>query len=281
MVVEEGFAAADDGVRLWFAFDGSGTPLVLCHGGPGLWDYLQPLAEPLREIAQVIRWEQRGCGRSERRGPYSMARFTADLDQLRAHFGYERWIVGGHSWGASVALHYALAYPTRVEALVYLSGVGIGRAWNAVYHEQADRRLSPEQLQRRNELGARDRTPAEEREYRTLSWLPDFADPARAFALAAAQADSPFTVNYECNAVLNAESKTWEENDLIARCRRLDLPTLILHGAEDTRPAWAVDSLAAALPRADLRIIPGSGHLPWIETPTEVARAIGGFIRDL
>jgi proline iminopeptidase len=58
----------------------------------------------------------------------------------------------------------------------------------------------------------------------------------------------------------------------------LDVPALIVHGAEDTRPVWAVDSLAAALPRADVRIIPDSGHLPWIETPAEIASAISSFI---
>ena len=276
----EGFAAADDGARLWFAVEGSGPPLVLCHGGPGLWDYLQPLARLLSGTARVIRWEQRGCGRSEPRGPYSVERFIADLDQLRAHLGYASWFVGGHSWGASLALHYALAEPARVEALVYMSGVGLGRAWNAAYHEQADLRLSDGQRRRRDELDLLDRTPAEEREYRTLCWAPDYADPSNAFELAAAEAASPFPGNYECNAVLNAESKTWEEDDLIARCRMLDVPALILHGAEDPRPVWAVDSLAAALPRGDLRIIPRAGHLPWVETPIEVVSAISNFIQD-
>lgn len=279
-MVEEGFAVADDGARLWFAVEGSGTPLVLCHGGPGLWDYLQPLARPLRGTARVIRWEQRGCGRSELRGPYSVERSVADLDQLRAHLGFDSWIVGGHSWGATLALQYALAQPARVAALVYISGVGLGRAWSAVYHEQADLRLSDEQRLRRDELDLLDRTPAEEREYRTLCWAPDYADPSDAFVLAAAEAASPFPGNYECNEVLNAESKTWDEDDLIARCRQLDVPALIVHGAEDPRPAWAVDSLVAALPRGDLRIIPHAGHLPWVEEPIEVVGAVGNFARN-
>ena len=150
-----------------------------------------------------------------------------------------------------------------------------------MYHERADGWLSDAQRLRRDELDLLDRTPAEEREYRTLCWAPDYADPARAFELAAAEAASPFLVNYECNDVLNAESKTWEEDDLIARCGLLDVPALILHGAEDIRPAWAVDSLVTALPRGELRIIPHAGHLPWVEAPNEVEHAIGKFIQDL
>ena len=163
-----------------------------------------------------------------------------------------------------------------------MSGVGIGRAWNAVYHEQADLRLSDGQRCRRDELRLLDRSPAEEREYCTLCWAPDYADPSNAFQLAAAAADaaSQFPGNYECNAVLNAESKTWDEEDLIARCRGLDVPALILQGGEDPRPVWAVDSLAAALPRSDRRVVRQAGHLPWVEAPIEVATAISTFIQN-
>ncbi|MEU4551933.1 alpha/beta fold hydrolase [Micromonospora violae] len=43
---------------------------MLCHGGPGLWDYLAPVTRLLEDHARTIRWDQRGCGRSQRRGPY-------------------------------------------------------------------------------------------------------------------------------------------------------------------------------------------------------------------
>src|SRR5436190_1603389 len=142
--VRESFVVTDDGVRLWTVSGGAtdGPTVVLCHGGPGLWDNLAGLAELLEPEHHVVRWEQRGCGRSDRVGPYTMARFVADLDCVRSQLGLETWIVGGHSWGAALALHYALAHPTRVDALLYVSGVGIGRAWNAAYHAEADRRLT-------------------------------------------------------------------------------------------------------------------------------------------
>ncbi len=275
--MEEGVARTDDDVRLWFTRDGVGVPLVLCHGGPGMWDYLEPLAS-LLEGSHVIRWEQRGCGRSDRCGPYTVRRFIDDLDQLRAHLGYDRWIVGGHSWGATLALHYALAQPDRVDGLVYVSGVGVGRAWNAAYHREADRRLTPGQQARREELRRVERTGREEREFRALCWAPDFADRAHAVALAWDAAGSPFAVNDECNATLNAETKSWEERDLVARCAALDVPALIVHGACDPRPSWAVDSLAQALPRCDVHVLPDAGHQPWVESPGETAAVIGAFL---
>jgi pimeloyl-ACP methyl ester carboxylesterase len=70
----------DDGVRLWYRRTGEGPPLVLCHGGPGLWDMFEPLAEQLVATAQVVRWDQRGCGRSGGAGPYTLERSIAELD---------------------------------------------------------------------------------------------------------------------------------------------------------------------------------------------------------
>jgi pimeloyl-ACP methyl ester carboxylesterase len=53
-----------DGAELWAAVSGTGPPVVCLHGGPGTWDYLAPLAGLLDDTFTVIRFDQRGCGRS-------------------------------------------------------------------------------------------------------------------------------------------------------------------------------------------------------------------------
>ena len=68
----------DDGCRLWTSASGDGEALVCCHGGPGLWDMFGDFGGLLGDLATVHRWDQRGCGRSERRGPYSLATSVAD-----------------------------------------------------------------------------------------------------------------------------------------------------------------------------------------------------------
>ncbi|WP_349362067.1 hypothetical protein [Streptomyces sp. H27-C3] len=60
---------AQDGVELWASAEGEGEPVLLCHGGPGTWDTLDDVAGLLAGRAAVHRWDQRGCGRSEWRGP--------------------------------------------------------------------------------------------------------------------------------------------------------------------------------------------------------------------
>lgn len=278
----EAVVAADDGVALWTATGGSGSmPVVLCHGGAGLWDYLEPVGEALAPLARVHRWEQRGCGRSQRAGPYSIARCLADMEFLRRHLGHRRWLVAGHSWGAGLALRYALAHPDRTLGVLYISGTGFGQSWRTAYHDEADRRLTPAQRERRDALAQRRRTPAEEREWRVLSYAPDVGDPRRAFDIAAAFADVPYAVNLECNRALNEEEERTDERDLLARCRRLDVPVRLVHGARDPRPAWAVQPVVDALPHAELTVLDGVGHLPWLEDPGAFHRIARDFVRDV
>ena len=270
---------AGDGVRLWTAASGTGPPLVLCHGGPGLWDDQAPVASMVEDLVTTHRWDQRGCGRSNGPGPCTVARFVADLEVLREHFGYDRWIVGGHSWGTTLALQYAFVHPGRVMALLYLSGVGIGKAWKPAYRVERERRLSPEQFRRMKELKTCRRNDAEEREYRALSWAPDYADRSRALEFAAREAAVEFSINYECNAILDAETDAADEEALLYRCQNLDLPVLIAHGAVDPRPAYALDSMVKALPQVEYHVLPNVGHMPWVEDSESFAAILRKFLK--
>ncbi len=128
------------GARVWTCTTGSGDPIILCNGGPGCCDYLEPVAEMMDDIMTVHRWEQRGCGRSDLTGPYDQATCLRDLERLREHFGYERWVVGGHSWGANLAIVYALEHPDRVRGVLAMAGTGITEDWKEEYRRARDER---------------------------------------------------------------------------------------------------------------------------------------------
>ncbi|MFE7272294.1 alpha/beta fold hydrolase [Streptomyces sp. NPDC057623] len=269
----------DDGVRLWTSTSGRGEPLVLCHGGPGLWDMFEDVAELLGDLATTVRWDQRGCGRSEPcAGPWTTDRFVADLDAVRQRFGLERMALLGHSWGAQLALAYALAHPERVSLLVYVAGTGIGPTseWRPAYQENLLARLGedPERLARWREL------PAGDREGAVLQWSAEFEDRRRAPEHAERMADPWLGINTECNAAVTAENRrVLDTPELYAACRALDLPVLIVDGERDIRPRRAVDSLERALPNVTRVILPDAGHLPWVEDPRgfreTVAAALG------
>ena len=266
---------AEDGVELWVEVTGGGhgIPLVLCHGGPGMWDNLGPLASLVDQDRLVVRWDQRGCGRSGgTSGPFSIAQSLADLAAVRRALGIERWIVGGHSWGARLALHAVLADPTSAAGLLYLSGTGLGRSWHAAYKAAPSERLTADQLARCEALeSVAERTRHEEVEWRTLRWAPDFGDRTHALELASIDAGAPWQVNFGCNAAINAEVNTLDVASLADECRSIAVAALLVHGALDPRPPYAIDDLAAVIPNVEVGVIDDVGHPPWLERPGATA----------
>jgi proline iminopeptidase len=82
----------DDGVRLrtWTTGTPSALPpVVLLHGGPGLWDNLEPVARMLAPLTVVHRFDQRGCGGSDPSAEHTLARYVADVEALRRHWGHD------------------------------------------------------------------------------------------------------------------------------------------------------------------------------------------------
>ncbi len=283
MTPSSGSAAADDGCPLWTETAGSGDPLVLCHGGPGLWDMFGDEAPALAEAAGVttVRWDQRGCGRSARRGPYSVARSVADLDAVRAWLGVPAVSLLGHSWGATLALAYTLAHPERVRALVYVCGTGIDpeASWRPEFQAAAERRLGAAGAERLRLLHAAEPSPERDRELAVLQWSADFVDEDRAVEHASALADPWLGINWECSARVNEDARRYLRDGAVAEaCRSLAVPVLIVDGDRDNRPRWAVDSLHRALPRVHRVTLSGAGHIPWVEDPDGFRGTVAGFL---
>lgn len=111
------------GGQIWMQRVGAGTglPVIALHGGPGSpHDYLEPLAA-LGRHWPVVFYDQLGCGRSERPDDaslWTLERFVAELDAVLCAVGAERVHLIGHSWGAMLAVDYALVHPQRVASLV-------------------------------------------------------------------------------------------------------------------------------------------------------------------
>jgi proline iminopeptidase len=91
------------GAQVWTATSGSGPGLVLAHGGPGMSDDLGALARMVEDLAAVHRYDQRACGRSTGQGAGQTvaSRWPTSMPYASTHWGYDHWVVGGHSWGAA------------------------------------------------------------------------------------------------------------------------------------------------------------------------------------
>jgi proline iminopeptidase len=230
-----------NGVELWAADHGSGHPVLLCPGGPGDGDYLEPVSRLIDDMVRVIRWEPRGCGESDNTGPYDLVTTLSDMDEIRKAMGFERWIVGGHSHGAFLALAYALEYPERVDGIIYLAGTGVqnDRSWHIAYQDARDTagELRPE-------------VPFET----NLDVNRDGNESARAYCR------DPF---------------------LLKRLAELQVPLLAVSGGEDIRPVWPVEQLVHLMPKAGIVTLPEAGHYIWLTHAESLRAVLRGFLQPL
>jgi pimeloyl-ACP methyl ester carboxylesterase len=120
------------GYRIWYRVAESFTsdcapPILLLHGGPGLGsDYLEPLETLAEQGRTVIRFDQLGCGRSDR--PRDLSLWTIQscikqIESIREKLKLDRIHLLGHSWGGMVALEYLLTHPSGVRSACLCSSV--------------------------------------------------------------------------------------------------------------------------------------------------------------
>lgn len=128
----------------------SGIPVLFVHGGPGggCEPYHRQYFDPDRY--RIILFDQRGCGRSlphaELEGNTTQA-LLEDMECIRERLGVERWLLFGGSWGSTLSLVYAQAFPQRVLALV-LRGIFLGRAQDIQwFYQNGASRLFPDYWQ--------------------------------------------------------------------------------------------------------------------------------------
>lgn len=259
------YLSVSGGPRPHYDATGTGPPLVVLPGGPGMdVRYLGDLAG-LTATRRLIRLDARGGGRSEVPADRAAVSFTAqagDVETLRRELGPESIDLLAHSAGALTAQEYAVRHPGRVRRLILITPIG-----------RAGRDIDPAEL-----AAIRGRHAAE-------PWYPAAA--AASGPLAAALA-VPFhwhrwTPGLRREYVRgHANPHPWYRDAFYAGTATpgpVRAPVLVLAGASDgmigTAPARVV---AAAHPDARLEIMPESGHRPWVEQPTLFRELIDAFL---
>lgn len=280
--VEEGVKAIN-GVDLYYKAIGSGEPIIVIHGGPGLeHSYLLPWMEDLSNQYQVILYDQRGVGRSTGSmdsSSINMDNFIADLDGLRSSFGIERVNLLAHSWGGLLAMTYAWRYPDRVRSLVLMSTVEPGiRYENEMRRTQLARRTPADSLvldSLLNSEGLRTRDPAAVNRMMWISFRSTFGDTSLAHRIVV---DFQPQTARNLGPIAALLMGPLGDYDFWERLSEITAPTLVLHGDADPIPIAMARELAGQIPNARFVPIVGVGHFPFVEQPERVFAEIDEFL---
>lgn len=243
------------------------------------------MAPRLAERFRVVAVDQRGHGLTDKPvDAYSFAEVTGDVLALLDELGFDRPIVGGHSWGAGVATQFAVDFPERIRGVVMVDG-GIMDISERMTWEQAEKQMRPPEL---------DGTP-----------LPSFVKAVRSFPdfgeLWNEELEEMFLSNFEIRDDRVYRRLPIDQHMKIVRAiydqgtsallERIECPALVILArrktASDLEQRW-MEAREAGAKQAEAKL--KHGRLIWMEDsihdvpiqrPAELADAIIEFGADL
>ena len=261
----------------------SAPPSLVLHGGPGAHhDYLLPQFLRLAEKHRLVFYDQRGGGRSRDTGPgeVSWQQLVQDLAHVVRELRIEPLTVVGYSWGALLALLYAIETrrnrgmpaPAR---LVLVDPAPLSRPWRQAFEDEFARRQRSEAIREMREdladSGLRETDPDAWRQRQfELGVAPYFANAQAAREL------TPFRVTAK------VQQSVWHslgDFDLIPDLGKLHIPAFFVHGRHDPIPLESTEKAAGAM-RARLLVLEASGHVPYVEQPDALFAAIEQYLAE-
>lgn len=280
----QGLLSLDD-ARLFYEVVGSGEPIIVVHGGPGLdHEYLQPGLDALATRNTLVYYDQRGTGRSSAELVESVIDFDVfveDIDRLREALGYEEVSVLGHSFGSLLALEYARRYPDRTRALILMNPVEPGTRFQEATARRQEQRRSQEVAEEMASLRASEgfeaRDPATLSRFYRLAFRGVMRDPDRVEELDLDLASTTARQGQDVARLLGASMGAVEWWDRISA---VEVPTLVLHGRYDAPPTDMARELAEAFPLGTFVVL-DSGHFPYLEDRQGLLSAVSSFFASL
>lgn len=271
------FCTSSDGTRIAYARSGRGMPIVhtahwLTHIEAELESPVwHPWLEQWSRMGLVIRYDERGCGLSDREvADTSLEAQVADLEAVVDAAGLDHFVLFAQSQGGAIAATYAARYPQRVSRLIFLDAFAQGALRRDI---PDDAKQTARLLVDLVRLGWGQPNTAFNRIFTEL-FIPD-APPemARSFDEMQRLSTSPT----QASRIL----ATVNEFDATEALAAIRAPTLVLHARGDARvPFEEGRKLAAAIPGARLIALDSRNHTPMPDEPAwcEFFGAVGEFI---
>ena len=289
--VESGFVVVPGGRVHWRRFGGgSGSPVLLIHGGPGLTSaYMEPLAA-LGDERSVYLWDQLDCGRSERpndRRLWTLARFVDELHSVRNALTPGPVHILGHSWGTTLALEWLVTKrPADVASAVFAGPCLSAPRWmedsrGLIATLSTGAQAAIARAERTNRFDAADYQRAVWDEW-MRTYIARTLPPET--ILATRDALTTSGANFEMLEFMWGPSDfsvtgTLRNFDRTQDLGSLPMPILFLSGEFDEALPRTVHEQAAMTPKSEVVIIRGAAHLTMIDAPEATNRVIRDFLK--
>lgn len=266
---------------LYYHHVGAGDPIIFVHGGPGLnHRYFLPYLTTLSNTNHLIFYDQRACGDSEIPSDTNSMRlssFVDDINKIKDRFKLKKFTLLGHSWGASLALRYALKYPQNLTNLILVSPAATSYADVREASKQLNSKFEyGDQLKRSQIIEStafKQGEPFAMADLLRLSFSKNMAKPALADSI-----DIYIPVDYaKKNGALKYLFKDLVDYDLYPMVSAIKVRTLIVSGENDIGNEKA-KKLSLSMPGSELEIISQSGHFPFIENPSNFEAVLKSFL---
>lgn len=280
----EGYVDVGAG-RVWYESMGKGPTLLMLHGGPGApSDYLIPLMVLADEGYRVVRYDQLGSWRSDKPDDVSLwtfQRFVDEVETVRRALDLGRVHLLGQSWGAFLALEYALQHQDLLRSLVLYSGAA--STSECVAGMDSLRRLLPAETQEllaRYEAAGQTEDPEYlaamdvlyKRHVCRLDPWPEVLTESLAH-LGLPVYNTMWGPNeFTCTGNL----REWDRTDRLGEIR---VPTLVVCGRHDEVVPSCSQTMHRGIPGAELAIFEESSHLSHFEEPERFFAVLRDFLR--
>jgi pimeloyl-ACP methyl ester carboxylesterase len=266
-----------DGYKLNVEELGSGFPLIVLHGGPGMDHHMfRPYLDALADEFRVLYVDERGQGMSERVAPatLSLDRFARDVDLLAEALSLDGFALLGHSFGAIIATYHAIELGTA-EAYVISAGADDSDAL------LADVEASLEAL----ESGA-DAIAASWEEERTVQTEGELQQLMRAQMPFHFHGEPPPGYGDDIvgspDVLRHFAEAGYGDFDYRPKLGRVARPTVLIVGEHDrTTTPRAAHVLHEGIAGSELVIVPDAGHMSFVERTDVYLGAVRRFLNGV
>lgn len=276
-----------NGYQVWTNRVGEGPIQILTlHGGPGgTHEYLESLQDHFpKEQYQIIFYDQLGSYYSDQPDDpslWTLERFCEEVEEVRSALGLEQFYLYGHSWGALLAIEYALKYPSHLKGLILSSAIGSMASYED--HIQKIRQKLPKEVQERLAYFEKQEDFSNP-EYEKILFKEIYRYyicrlnpwPEALFRMYHHMNKQVYNQMQGPNEfVVTGNCKTWNRwKDL----HQIQTPTLILAGCYDTVNPEDCKKMGALMPHATVKICEKGSHCTFFDDPENYFFAIQEFL---